>query len=162
MQHIDKEIYAQEGVKRRLQPLNKWYYIFSALGIACTLPYLLIPTLSGLPAALLLTGLSLGDFTLLIVICYYLFGDSRKPYSKADRVFLERRFDYYPASSRQQLADAMENGSLEAFGKIKCCPTSDLMVVRYDNENSTAAYCQLLEQHSEKEVPLTEVFHLNN
>lgn len=160
MQHIDKEIYAQEGVKKRLQPLNKWYYILSVLGIACTLPYLLIANLPGIVSVLLLTGLVIGDCCLLIAIFYYPFGDSRKPYSKADGAFLERSFDYYPVTSRQQLEATLTGGEKASFDKIKRCPTSDLMVVRYDNERNSTAYCQLLEQRSDKEVPLTEVFIL--
>lgn len=160
MQHIDKEILKQEGVAKRLQPLNEWYYILSAIGIACTALYLLTPNFPKFLSALVLMGLAVGDLYLLITICYHLFGDSRKPYDKASGAYLERTFDYYPGTSQQQLTEAMENGSLEDFGKIKCCPTSDLMVVRYSNTKNGECYCQLLEQQENKEVPLTDSFKI--
>lgn len=162
MQHIDKEIYKQDDVVKRLQPLNKWYYILSAFGIACTLPYLMIPNLGGAVSGLLLAGLSLGDFCLLTTICYYLFGDCRKAYDKENRVFWERTFDYYPSNLRPQLEEAMSAGIREEFDKIKRCPTSDLMVVRYDNEKSGGTYCQMLKQHESKEEPISEIHKLKH
>lgn len=160
MQHIDKEIFKQEGVTKRLQPLNKWYYILSALGIACTALYLLAPNLAGFVSALVLMGLAVGDLCLLIAICYYLFGDCRKPYDKDSETFLERSFNYYPGTSQQLLAEALEGGSLAEIEKIKSCPTSDLMMVRYSNEKNGECHCQLLRQQESKEVPLTATYKI--
>jgi len=160
MQHIDKEIFKQEGVVKRLQFLNKWYYIFSAAGIVCTVSYLLATNLPDILSALLLMGLAVGDFCLAVTVCYHLFGDRRKPYDTTSEIYLERSFNYYPGSSQQQLAAVLSEGSRDAFDKIKCCTTSDLLVVCYRNEKNGVCHCQLVKQQESREVPLTEIFKL--
>ena len=156
MNHIDKEIYAQQGVSKRLCHLNIWYYILTLLGLIATVLYLLVPKFSN--SSLLLIFMSLGGFCLVVIICFYLFGDCRKPYCNPNSQFLERTFDYYPASSRQQLTEALQCGDRVALDNIKRCPTSDLMLVRFNSSADNSAFCQLIEQRNGTDTPLSEVF----
>ena len=157
MNHIDKEIYKQPEVSKRLHHLSIWYWITALVGIVCTLLTILLPNVSGAVSALLLMGLVIGDFILLLVLCYYPFGDSRGAYYKGTKQFLTRETDYYPRNAKQTLLDALESDGMEAIAAIKKGVVPDLELIRYVDDNHSVAYCQLLEIQGGKERPLTEV-----
>lgn len=162
MNHIDKEIYQQPNVSKRLRPLSIWYWIIAALGIICTILTITFQDISRGLSALLLLGLAIGDCSLLIVICYYIFGDSRGAYQKDSGQFLNCEFDYYPRSVKQSLLSAFESQDPVAINNVKKGVVPELAVIRYVDDARTVAFVQLLEVQGSKELPLTEVIKLNN
>lgn len=161
MKHIDKEIYNQPNINKRLKPLSKGYWISAAVGVVSTLLYFGIKNASAGLSYLMLGLMLLGDFMLLIVVCYHLFGDSRGPYCKECHGFLNREFNYYPRSSRSSVEQAMGSGSIATFKKCRRGTIPEVIVVRYYDDDETLSYCQMLEQQHGKEVPQTEVVRLN-
>lgn len=160
MNHIDKELFNQEGVTRRLSHLSGWYFGCALFGIVSTSVYLLFPNMPAALSALLLLGLVIGDFFLLITLCYYLFGDRYQAFDKANGVFLDRTADYYPANMRPQLEAALGSGSLAALDAVKRGASTDLLVVRYSNEASHSAFCQLLDSKGSKSLPISDICRL--
>lgn len=160
MKHIDKEIYNQENISKRLRPLSIGYWIAAAFGVVCTILFALNQDASSGLYALLMLGMAIGDFCLLLVVCYYLFGDSRGPYCKDSNGFLNREFNYYSRQLRPTLDEALRNGDLDALLKCKRGTIPDIVLVRFYNDEETLSYCQLLEMKNGKETPVSEVFKL--
>ena len=157
MNHIDKELFNQDGVVRRISHLSGWYYGCSLFGILCTVLYLLFPNMPVALSGLSLLGLMVGDFFLLVTLGYYLFGDHFQAFDKNSGVFLERSSDYYPANLRPQLVAALDEGSLSALDKVKHSAITDLLVVRYYNNVNHTAFCQLLDTKGDRSIPITSV-----
>ena len=162
MNHIDKEIFKQSGVSKRLRHLSIWYWVVAALGIICTILTITLNNISGGLSALLLLGLVIGDFSLMIAICYYLFGDSRGAYQKECGQFLNREFDYYPRSVKQSLLSAFESQDIVAINNIKKGVVPEISIIRYVNDARTVTYAQLMEVQSSKELPLTDIVKISN
>lgn len=160
MKHIDKEIYSQPNITKRLRPLSIGYWITAAAGVICTILFFANQNASSGLYALLMLGMAIGDFVLLMVLCYYLFGDSRGPYCKECNGFLNREFSYYSRQTRPALDEALSNGSLDALLRCKRGTIPDIVVVRYYDDEETLSYCQLLEMRNGKECPVSEVFRL--
>lgn len=157
MNHIDKEILHFPEITKRLRPLSIWYWVFAALGAGLTLLYLLLTDTSSTAAAMLLMGVVIGDFCLVVVVCYYLFGDCRGVYHKATRQFLEREIDFYPQSAQQALQAAFESNDFSALEAVKRAPTSNLALISYISDDRTIVYCQLVISHDTSEQPLTGI-----
>lgn len=161
MNHIDKEIYHQQSVSRRLRPLSLWYWAFALVGVICTFLFITLTTTEDI-GSLLLGGIVIGDFCLLVVVCYFLFGDKWGAYHQEDRQFLNREFFYYPRSCRSQLLDAAARQDYGAIAKIKKGSSPELMLVRYSNDDESRSYFQVFEVQGGSEQPLTEVTVLNS
>lgn len=157
MKHIDKEIFHQEQVSKRLRPLSIWYWVCAVIGVVCTLLYFTLNNASSGLSNLLMGLFVVGDLSLLIIVCYYLFGDSRGAYSKECHSFLNREFNYYPRQSRQSLVAALDSKDAAVLAKCKRGTLPELVVVRYYDANETVAYCQILEMQGGNEVPISEV-----
>lgn len=160
MNHIDKEIFNQKDISKRINHLSGWYYGCSLLGIVCTVVYLLFPEIPTLLSTLLLLCLSTGDFFFIVTLCYYLFGDRYKAFDKSNNIFLDRTSDYYTAETRPLLEEALTSGSIAALNAVKRSAIGNLTLVRYSNDTNQSVYCQLIDSKGSKEHPLSEVYHL--
>lgn len=160
MKHIDKEIYNQPNITKRLRPLSIGYWTAAAVGVICTILFAANQNASSGLYALLMLGMAMGDFCLLLVVCYYLFGDSRGPYCKESQGFLNREFNYYSRQLRPALDEALSNGDLNALLSCKRGTIPDIVLVRFYNDEETLSYCQLLELCNGKETPNSEVYKL--
>ena len=160
MKHIDKEIYSQTHITKRLRPLSIGYWITAAAGVICTILFFANQNASSGLYALLMLGMAIGDFVLLLLLCYYIFGDSRGPYSKECNGFLSREFSYYSRQTRPALEEALSSGSLDALLRCKRGTIPEIVMVRYYDDEETLSYCQLLEMRNGKECPVSEVFRL--
>lgn len=156
MNHIDKEIYKQADIARRPRPLPMWSIALCLLGVITTLLYLSLNNLSQGLITLLLICAVFGDLTLLTVICYLLFGDSRAPYYKKGKCFLDRELNYFAANAKEQLQAAIAAKNLAAVNEVKRNATPALAVITYATPDGTIAYCQLLKVQGDKEIPLSE------
>ena len=108
--------------------------------------------------SLLLDGVVLGACSLLTVLCYWAFGDSRRPYSRELHAVLEPTYAYYPLSSEKRLVAALEANDEEALEAIKRQAKPELALVRYSDRKERVFYSQLTRVEGKRYIPLTEIF----
>ena len=144
MEYIRKSIYSRPEVRHLLMPLwSAWVLV--AVGAVC------------LFLSIVLNGLSTGGCSLVIVLCYWLFGDSRRPYSKEVHAVLEPTYAYYAPALERQIVAALEAGDEKALEAIKRTPKPELALVRYSDKEERVFYSQLTRVEGKRYVPLTEI-----
>lgn len=153
---IDKDIYKLDEIRHALKP-QKWAYIGIAIGILATLL-----ALTGHTSAIWSALAFIGAFSLLTLICFYLFGDSRRPYYKPGKKILERTYDYYPASAENAIKQALSDKDEKALAKIKKSANPDIVLVRYSDKDEKYVYSQIKISHGTKKVPGSEIFFAEN
>ena len=100
MEYIRKSIYSRPEIRRTLLPLwSAW--ALTAVGTVCGVAMFMYKGTSDGVSSLFLGGVIVGVCSLLTVLCYWVFGDSRRPYSKELHTVLEPTYAYYPLSSEK-------------------------------------------------------------
>lgn len=102
-------------------------------------------------------GLIVVACSLVTVLCYWLFGDSRRPYSRELKSILEPTYAYYPLSAETALVTALESGDEKALDIIKRQAKPELALVRYSDKAERIYYSQLTRVEGRKYIPLTEI-----
>ena len=157
MENIKKQIYTLPEIRHTLKPLwSAW--ILTAVGVVCGIFYFLFTTLSQGLSSLLMGMMIVGGLGLVTVICFYLFGDSRRPYSKEVREALEPTLAYYAPNVESQVIAALEARDEERLAAVKRTAQPQLALVRYSDKAETVFYSQLLCVVDEKHMePLTDI-----
>lgn len=156
MEYIRKSIYSLPEIRRTLQPLwSAW--ALTAVGAVCGVLYFLLPNLSAGGSSALIGGVIVGACALLTVLCYWLFGDSRRPYSRELHAVLEPTYAYYPTSAEEAVVAALEAHDEQALEAIKRQPKPELALVRYSDKNEYIYYSQLTRVDGKRYLPLTEI-----
>lgn len=156
MEYIRKSIYSLPEIRRTLMPLwSAW--ALTAVGAVCGVLYFLLPDLSVVGSSALIGGVIVGVCALLTVLCYWLFGDSRRPYSRELHAVLEPTYAYYPLSSEKALVAALEAKDEMALEAIKRQPKPELALVRYSDRDERIYYSQLTRVEGKHYIPLTEI-----
>ena len=106
---------------------------------------------------LLLGGVIVGVCGLLTVLCYWLFGDSRRPYSKELHAVLEPTYAYYPLSAEKQIVAALEAKDEKALESVKRQASPVLALVRYSDRDERVYYSQLTRVEECGYIPLTDI-----
>lgn len=107
--------------------------------------------------SLLLGGIIVGVCSLLTLLCYWAFGDSRRPYSKEMHAVLEPTYAYYSSALQSQIISALENNDEKALDAIKRQAIPDLALVRYSDKEERVFYSQLTRVEGKRYVPLTDI-----
>jgi hypothetical protein len=157
MKNINEMIYSRQEIRRSVKPLwSAWALVL--IGAVFAAVYFMADNLSdSMRDTCLYMGL-LGLLTLLFVMAFYLFGDSRFPYSKEFHCRLEPTRDYYAEASLDQLTEALGNGDEAALAKVKKTIVPELVLLRYSDNKERVFYSQLLRQEGERLVPITDIF----
>lgn len=156
MEYIRKSIYTLPEIRRTLLPLwSAW--ALTAVGVVCGVVYVMVPNLSTGGASALIGGVIVGACSLLLTLCYYLFGDSRRPYSREVHAVLEPTYAYYSSSLQQAVTDALQSHDEQALEHIKRQATPELALVRYSDKKERVYYSQLTHVDGKKYIPLTEI-----
>ena len=108
-------------------------------------------------SSLLLGGVMVGGCALLTVLCYWAFGDSRRPYSKELHAVLEPTYAYYSSAMQGQIIAALEANDEIALEAIKKQPKPELALVRYSDKEERVYYSQLTRVEGKRYIPLTEI-----
>lgn len=156
MEYIRKSIYTLPEIRRTLLPLwSAW--ALTAVGVVCGVVYVMVPNLSTGGASALIGGVIVGACSLLLTLCYYLFGDSRRPYSREVHAVLEPTYAYYSSSLQQAVTDALQAHDERALEHIKRQATPELALVRYSDKKERVYYSQLTRVDGKKYIPLTDI-----
>lgn len=156
MEYIRKSIYSLPEIRRTLLPLwSAW--ALTAVGVACGVVYVMVPDLSTGGASALVGGVLVGACSLLLTLCYYLFGDSRRPYSREVHAVLEPTYAYYSSSLQQAVTDALQSHDEKALEHIKRQATPELALVRYSDKEERVYYSQLTRVDGKRYIPLTDI-----
>ena len=156
MEYIRKSIYTLPEIRRTLLPLwSAW--ALTAVGVVCGVVYVMVPNLSTGGASALIGGVIVGACSLLLTLCYYLFGDSRRPYSREVHAVLEPTYAYYSSSLQQAVTDALQSHDEQALEHIKRQATPELALVRYSDKKERVYYSQLTHVDGKKYIPLTDI-----
>ena len=157
MEYIRKSIYKLPEIRHTVLPLwSAWALI--AVGAVCGALYFLLGNLSNGIASLLLGGIVVGACSLLTVLCFWTFGDSRRPYSKELHTVLEPTYAYYPHSAERQIVAALEANDEKALEAIKRQAIPELALVRYSDKDERVFYSQLTRVDGHSYIPITEIF----
>ena len=107
--------------------------------------------------SLLMGGMIVGGCSLLAVLCYWLFGDSRRPFCKEIMAVLEPTYAYYAPQMQQAVIEALERRDEVALDAIKRSSQPELALVRYSDKDDRVYYSQLARVEGKKYVPLTDI-----
>ena len=153
--NIDKEIYHLPEMGKRMKSML-WAWICVALAaVAC---YFYVSGFFSESVNSLMLGLvAVGVFALATMLCYYTFGDSRRPFHKPSKRLLERTYFFYSPREQQNLLDAVADDDGNSWLKIKRSATPELVLVRYSDEAEEIAYMQLQEYHDGVKVPVSPI-----
>ena len=156
MEYIRKQIYSRPEIRRTLLPLwSAW--VLTAVGALCGAAMFMYKGSSEGISSLLLGGVMVGVCALLTVLCYWAFGDSRRPYSKELHAVLEPTYAYYSSAMQGQIIAALEANDEIALEAIKKQPKPELSLVRYSDKEERVYYSQLTRVEGKRYIPLTEI-----
>lgn len=156
MEYIRKSIYSRPEIRRTLLPLwSAW--ALTAVGAVCGVVFFVKGNMSDGSSSTLLGGMITGACALLTVLCYWLFGDSRRPYHRELHAVLEPTYAYYSSSVQSQLVAALETGDEKALEAVKRQPKPELALVRYSDKEERVFYSQLTRVEGKRYIPLTEI-----
>ena len=157
MEYIRKQIYSRPEIRHTLLPLwSAW--ALTAVGAVCGVIMFMVDGLSEGGQSALLGGVIVGVCALVTVLCYWIFGDSRRPYSKELHAVLEPTYAYYPLSAERQLIAALKTNDEAMLETIKRQPKPELALVRYSDRDERVYYSQLTRVEERDYIPLTEIF----
>ena len=160
MEYIRKSIYSRPEIRRTLLPLwSAW--VLTAVGAICGVVFIFNKSLSEGIESSLLGGMIIGACGLLTVLCYWLFGDSRRPYHRELHAVLEPTYAYYSSSMQPLIVAALEANDEKALDAIKRQASPELALVRYSDKEERVFYSQLTRVEGKRYIPLTEIF-INN
>lgn len=156
MEYIRKSIYSRPEIRRTLLPLwSAW--ALTAVGAVCGVVFFVKGSMSDGSSSALLGGIITGACALLTVLCYYAFGDSRRPYHRQLHAVLEPTYAYYPFSAEKQIVAALETKDEKALEAVKRQAKPELALVRYSDRDERVYYSQLTRIEGNHYVPLTEI-----
>lgn len=156
MEYIRKSIYSRPEIRRTLLPLW-WGWVLTAVGIVCgAAMYMYEGSSEGL-MSMFLGGIIVGACGLLTILCYWTFGDSRRPYSKELHAVLEPTYAYYALSAEGSLLRALEARDERALEAIKRQGKPELALVRYSDREERIYYSQLTRVEGKRYIPLSEI-----
>ena len=157
MEYIRKSIYTRPEIRRVLLPLwSAW--VLTAVGAACGVVMFVAQSLSDGAQSFLLGGVIVGACSLLLVLGFYLFGDSRRPYSKELHTVLEPTYAYYSPAMQGQIVAALERGDEQALEAVKRQAKPELALVRYSDKEERVFYSQLTRVEGRGYIPLTDIY----
>lgn len=156
MEYIRKSIYSRPEIRRTLLPLwSAW--ALTAVGAVCGIIMFTVNGLSEGGQSGLLGGVMVGGCALLTVLCYWAFGDSRRPYSKELHAVLEPTYAYYSSAMQEPIILALEARDEKALESIKRQAKPELALVRYSDKEERVYYSQLTRVEGKRYIPLTEI-----
>ena len=160
MEYIRKSIYSRPEIRRTLLPLwSAW--ALTAVGAVCGVLFFAKGNVSNGASSALIGGMITGACALLTVLCYYTFGDSRRPYHRELHAVLEPTYTYYSSSMQTQLVAALETGDEQTLETVKKQAMPDLVLVRYSDKAERVFYSQLTRIEGKQYIPITEII-INN
>lgn len=156
MEYIRKSIYSRPEIRHTLLPLwSAW--ALTAVGAVCGVVFFVKGSMSDGSSSALLGGIIIGACALLTVLCYYAFGDSRRPYHRELHAVLEPTYAYYPSSAEKQIVAVLEAKDEKALVAMKQQAKPELALVRYSDKKERVYYSQLTRVEGSHYVPLTEI-----
>lgn len=156
MEYIRKSIYSLPEIRHTLLPLwSAW--VLTAIGAVCGALMFMLPNLSVGGSSALAGGVIVGVCSLLTVLCYWTFGDSRRPYSRDLHAVLEPTYAYYASAQQQAVVAALEARDERALEAVKRQAKPELALVRYSDKEERVYYSQLTRVDGKRYLPLTDI-----
>ena len=156
MEYIRKSIYSLPEIRHTLLPLwSAW--VLTAIGAVCGVLMFMLPNLSVGGSSALAGGVIVGVCSLLTVLCYWTFGDSRRPYSRNLHAVLEPTYAYYASTQQQAVVAALEARDERALEAVKRQAKPELALVRYSDKEERVYYSQLTRVDGKRYLPLTDI-----
>ena len=132
-------------------------WALTAVGAVCGVVFFVKGSMSNGSSSALFGGIITGACALLTVLCYYAFGDSRRPYHRQLHAVLEPTYAYYPFSAEKQIVAALETKDEKALEAVKRQAKPELALVRYSDKEERVYYSQLTRVEGNHYIPLTEI-----
>ena len=156
MEYIRKSIYSLPEIRHTLLPLwSAW--VLTAIGAVCGVLMFMLPNLSVGGSSALAGGVIVGVCSLVTVLCYWTFGDSRRPYSRNLHAVLEPTYAYYASAQQQAVVAALEARDERALEAVKRQAKPELALVRYSDKAERVYYSQLTRVDGKRYLPLTDI-----
>lgn len=124
-----------------------WGLVMSAIGAGLVVLWFLSPAIRANGAA---SGwiLGLGVCGLLVavtLVCYYLFGDCKKPYYKPSKSVMDRYEHYYDAENSRKAAEYLMDGDFAAIARLPRAHQPLHMLVMYRSEGGEFLAAQMVD-----------------
>jgi len=156
MEYIRKSIYNLPEIRHTLLPF--WTgWILTAIGVLCGVLFFMIPNASAGWSSTFVGMMVVGGCSFVTIVCYYLFGDSRRPYSRQLHAVLEPTYTYYSAMVKDDVVAALEAHDEDALSRVKKSAQPELALVRYSDRDERVFYSQLTRAEGNKYIPLTDI-----
>lgn len=153
--NIDKEIYHLPEMGKRMKSMLWAWICVATAAVAC---YFYVSGFFSESVNSLMLGLvAVGVFALVTMLCYYTFGDSRRPFHKPSKRLLERTYFFYSPREQQNLLDAVADDDGNSWLKIKRSAAPELVLVRYSDDAEEIAYMQVQEFRDGVKVPISPI-----
>ena len=153
-QNIDTDLYGRNEI-RRSKKRQYWAMVCILLAIPGSWLFF-----NGHNSPVWLGLFLIGAFALLTMVCFYLFGDSSRPYYKPGKCQLERTYTYYPLKEQDALQEALQNGDKSALEKIKKSATPEIILVRYSDVEEKYIFSQLKRYNDNKPMPVSDIYFI--
>lgn len=161
MENIKKQIYTLPEIRRITKPLWSAWAV-TAIGAVCGIIAFFNPNISDAASTDLICVALVGVLSLILTLCFYLFGDCHRPYHKELHEVLDPELAYYPLSEQQHIIIALENKDEKALSAIKKISQPELILLRYSDNKETIFYSQLLRNTANHQrEPLTDIIISN-
>ena len=161
MENIKKQIYTLPEIRKVTKPLWTGWAI-TIIGAVCGIIGIFNQNISAAASTDFICVALVGVLSLILTLCYYLFGDSRRPYHKGLHTILEPTLTYYAPSMQQQLTTALESKDEKALARVKKSPHPELVLYRYSDKAETIFYSQLLQMNAKQRMEPVSDLYINN
>lgn|SRR5574344_52523 len=154
--NIDKEIYRLPEISKTMKS-TYWAWVLMALGIVGGYFYFTLTNIGDGLSSVLLGLLLLGLFSIVAIICFFLFGDCHVPFYKPSKQKLEREYAFYSSSETEKLCNALNSHDYAALCNIKKGSLPQVILVRYSDDSSHIVFSQVQEAIGNKRKPITDI-----
>lgn len=157
--NIVKDIYRQDGVRRKLRHLPAAYWC-SLAGVISTVLLLLYNNLGDGLNALLTMVTAIGVSSLLIIVLFYLIGDKYVVYHTDTNSRLDFAEYCYSAKLYDELKGALQQHDLNKLRRLKKATTPELVLYTYSNDDNNICFAQLQCDYHGKMVAASPIYRL--
>lgn len=159
-EHIDKSIYKlSPNIKKQYQILTGGF-ICSAIGIICTIIYLLFTNYMQSHPALnetLIVFIIIGLLGLISTICFYWIGDCHHPLYTPTGELLSREEMFYDREHESAILAALEKGDILSVSDMPKSVQAQIVVIKYTNADNSFIAAQAFHNDGFVLTPISSI-----
>ena len=159
LKNIDKHIYTvSSDIKKSYKHLT-WAFICILLGAIALWLYVSYESIAQheVWSGLMLMIIFAGVFSLVTLICYYIFGDCYSPYYKPTKEWLNREEVYFSSSNIDKIKQSIDEKNIPALSNFPKSIVPQVVVVKYSNDKESVMAIQAFDNADGVMQPVTDI-----